>query len=687
MCFSKHIGLFALLFFATVAQAQQKEAAIIILTKPKQDGVWIRWAPASTLYWQLGNKYGYTIERFTLTDNGDMVENATINLTPEPIKPYGEAQMASFSENSDEIAVIEELLYGERAKDSFRPDDISTVLKRNNELENSYGMAMLMCDISIDAAKAAGLFFKDDKAQMGKRYIYRIKIAHQPSNFTIEPGVVVVNAKEEQALMQFTDVGADFGDKTVTLSWSTLLHKGMYSAYHIERSEDGKNFKRLTDLPYVHMSEALESETAYFVDSLDANQITYHYRINGITPFGETGPYSNTVSGAGKDNLFGFLVIREVKPQDNKNVKLVWEFPVQLEDQIGGFLIGRSSTPNGPFSDISKKILPRDIREFVDITTFNNTYYILKAVDENGLEVSRSFPYLVQFEDNTPPAVPQAIRGVVEKTGVAKIEWQANTDSDLLGYRVFRSNSLNEEFIEVTKEILTSPAFIDTVNIKVLNKQVYYNVVAVDKNYNTSDYSAPLVLDKPDIIPPALPVFIKTEISKDTLYLEWVNSVSDDVAKYELTRMEKNGSIKKMIMTWGPGRLKTNFKETALSSGNNYQYKITAFDSAGNSSEALSKIIFFENGIRQAVSNIKVGADREKKQIDIQWKNGSPAVKCLIYRRKGENALTLYQTLEGNVEAFTDKNVTMNNAYEYKLQLVYDKGIKSMISEGIKIKY
>src|SRR5690606_10798794 len=136
-----------------------------------------------------------------------------------------------------------------------------------------------------------------------------------------------------------------------------------------------------------------------------------------------------------------------------------------------------------------------------------------------------------------------------------------------------------------------------------------------------------------------------------------------------------------------PGRLKTNFKETALSSGNNYQYKITAFDSAGNSSEALSKIIFFENGIRQAVSNIKVGADREKKQIDIQWKNGSPAVKCLIYRRKGENALTLYQTLEGNVEAFTDKNVTMNNAYEYKLQLVYDKGIKSMISEGIKIKY
>src|SRR5690606_17770868 len=122
---------------------------------------------------------------------------------------------------------------------------------------------------------------------------------------------------------------------------------------------------------YVHMSEALESETAYFVDSLDANQITYHYRINGITPFGEIGPYSNTVSGAGKDNLFGLLVIREVKPLDKKNVRLAWEFPTQLEDQINGFKIGRSSTPNGPFNDISKKILPRSTREFNDITTFN----------------------------------------------------------------------------------------------------------------------------------------------------------------------------------------------------------------------------------------------------------------------------------------------------------------------------
>lgn len=686
MNFQKAIGLIIVFVAVHFAQAQEKEA-VVILTKSKKDGVWIRWAPTDPTFWRLGNQYGYTIERFTLLDDGELEEGSKAMLTDTPLKPYSPSQIEKLAETSDEVAVLEELLYGEGADPSFSASDISSVLQKSNELENRFGIAMLMCDLSATAAKAAGLFWKDTDVKIGKRYIYRIKIAYESASFPISPGVSVTSVTEEVPLLPINDVKAYFEDRSVTISWSTLLHKGVYSAYYIEKSSDGKNYNRISDLPYVHMSEALDAETAYFVDSLEANQKTFYYRISGISPFAETGPYSNIVSGEGKDDLFGLLVIREAKALEGKRVSLAWEFPVELEKQVAGFVVSKSPTPNGPFTDVNKKNIAKNIRIYEDETSFNNTYYILKAVDKEGLEVSRSFPYLVQFEDNTPPAVPQALKGIVENTGLTKIEWQANNDPDLLGYRVFRANSLNEEFVEVTKEILTSPSFMDTVNIKVLNKPVYYNVVAVDKNYNTSEYSAPLALTKPDIIPPAAPVFTKVDFSKDTLYLEWINSVSEDVAKYELTRMEKDGSIKKVIMSWSPGRLKTNFMETALSSGNNYQYKITAFDSAGNSTEALSKIIFFEKGFRQAVSNIKVGADREKKQIDIQWKNGSPAMKCLIYRRKGENALTLYQTLEGNVEAFTDKNVTMNNDYEYKLQLVYDKGIKSMISEGIKIKY
>lgn len=90
--------------------------------------------------------------------------------------------------------------------------------------------------------------------------------------------------------------------------------------------------------------------------------------------------------------------------------------------------------------------------------------------------------------------------------------------------------------------------------------------------------------------------------------------MSDDVAKYELTRMEKNGSVKKLIASWTPISSKNTYKELSLSPGNSYQYKITVYDSAGNSSEDLSRLIYFETGYRDAISSITVAIDRKGKE-------------------------------------------------------------------------
>src|SRR5690606_31469474 len=119
-----------------------------------------------------------------------------------------------------------------------------------------------------------------------------------------------------------------------------------------------------------------------------------------------------------------------------------------------------------------------------------------------GHERTRSFPYLVQIADDTPPAIPGEIHGEIDSTGTVVLQWKANADADLLGYRVFRSNSPSDDPIEVTTRILSENTFLDTVKVRVLNREVYYRVVAVDQNYNTSEYSARIVLHRPDIIPP-----------------------------------------------------------------------------------------------------------------------------------------------------------------------------------------
>lgn len=293
----------------------------------------------------------------------------------------------------------------------------------------------------------------------------------------------------------------------------------------------------------------------------------------------------------------------------------------------------------------------------------------------------------MQIEDTTPPAVPVGLKGEVDKNGKVTLTWDANTDADLIGYRVFQSNSPREEFMEVTKSILSQPAFTDSININILDKKVYYSIVAVDKNYNPSEYTPYIGLNRPDVTPPVAPVFTQAEIKDGKVVLAWENGRNDDAAKLELTRIEKDDRTHRGIISWSSPTFDTAYTEPFLTQGKTYRYKLTVTDSAGNSSETLSREIFYETGVRSPVKEMQISVTREKKEIVLKWKNDSPALKCFIYRRKNDAALTLYQTIEGNIESFTDKAITANNTYGYKVQLVFAKGVKSLISDEIATDY
>src|SRR5690606_17086576 len=145
---------------------------ISVLAKSKQDGLWLRWAPVDPIFWKLGNKHGYTIERITLKADGEVEPNSKIILTPSPIKPISAQEFEVIGERSDEAATLGEILYGEDANQTLSGNDFGEVLNQHNSLENSFGIAMLMCDLSLDAANAGGLFYKDVSAKRGSRYVY-----------------------------------------------------------------------------------------------------------------------------------------------------------------------------------------------------------------------------------------------------------------------------------------------------------------------------------------------------------------------------------------------------------------------------------------------------------------------------------------------------------------------------------
>lgn len=676
--------LYCFLFCCHVVMAQSPPHAIQVISHAKSDSVLLRWAPTDLTAWQLGNKYGYSIERFQLTADGTLQSSVPVKLHA-CVKPFSKEKLTQLAATHEEAALIQELIYSE--EEPLKETGPASILQKHDDLNNRFGMALLACDLMPGIAQAAGLFFSDTTAQAGARYIYKIALARITPNLKIEPGVIVVDVQPAKPLQPFNDLTATFKDKTVTLSWPLMLHKGVYSAYSIERyDEQEEQFKSISGLPYIPMHESSVHEQAHFVDSLVNNAQTYQYRVRGITPFGETGPPSNIVTGTGKDDLSGSIIIRQAIPEKDKII-IRWEFPMAFENVIGGFIVRKSETADGPYQDVTTKKLSPATREFSEAAPVSSRYYQIKAVDANDQELSHSYPYFVHVEDNTPPAVPVGLTGKIDSTGLITFSWKNNTDADLLGYRLFAADDARQEFVEVTREIVLDTTFTDRVNINVLNKDVFFKIVAVDRNYNTSEYSSYVKLVKPDKIKPIAPVFSSITLTKEGVVLSWISSSSNDVARHVLLRKEKGKNDAAQLLAWFAQERTATFTDKTVSPGKKYQYTLQAYDSADNFSAVTSGDIYSGIAIHEAVTDLVATIDRAKKIITLRWKYDKPFIKVNIYRRKGNEPFSMYESISYTPREFMDKQVVVNNVYSYKIQLVLDTGARTELSKELKVSF
>jgi hypothetical protein len=92
----------------------------------------------------------------------------------------------------------------------------------------------------------------------------------------------------------------------------------------------------------------------------------------------------------------------------------------------------------------------------------------------------------VPAEDITPPQVPTGLDIAQSDTG-AFVTWNANTEADLAGYRLFRSGRADSDFKPVSERLITTNQFYD----QPYRPELYYAVSAVDEFGNESAMSAP----------------------------------------------------------------------------------------------------------------------------------------------------------------------------------------------------
>ena len=144
-----------------------------------------------------------------------------------------------------------------------------------------------------------------------------------------------------------------------------------------------------------------------------------------------------------------------------------------------------------------------------------------------------------------------------------------------MGYAIQFSNDSSHVFAVVTNKPVLTNSYTDTIMIRTLTERIYYKVVAIDKNFNYSDLSPYLALQRPDVIAPSAPLFTEYKRDTNSITLYWLNSTSKDVVKHILYRKAENTSSWTMIESQLKNKgISSSFIDKKAEYGIQYEYKI-----------------------------------------------------------------------------------------------------------------
>jgi fibronectin type 3 domain-containing protein len=707
-------GLILMTGFAEMAAGQTATAGktkdpvhlhVRVLAKAYEDSIVLRWAPENAVAWTMGKDSGYRITRIDYSDPARPVSRI---LSAAPFKPLTLEQMkASLDRNNKYAAIAAQAMYG----NDFRmtrdqPKAFAKQVKQGHDAMNfRYSFAMQAADFSPPVASALALRWVDREVKKGEKYIYVITVLGGNKNYVVDSAAAYIADIRSSSDPSPEGLKAFGFDRQVELHWNRR-QMGNFSAYFVERSGDGgKTFGSLTKLPYyapdqpppnvrkdtsLRKAASLLRDHQIYFDSIPQDYKVYTYRVRGINAFGELSPYSTPVTVQGRDlTAPSAPVIESATNTEGSEIRLSWAQRTVSTD-LAGYYISRGNAVKGPFYPMTKTLLPKDTRSFVDSAALPQVpnYYVVIAVDTaRNLSASPAYPgYLT---DTTAPAAPVAVKGTVDSFGVVQLSWAAGKEADLKGYKVYFGYSPRDEFSQVTRELLTDNRFIDTISMRSLNRRVYYKVVAVDKSNNHSAYSQPATVQKTVVIPPSAPVAGTVAVRRNTVNIDWIESRSEGAAGYEVFR---KGVGKDWVSV---ARLKQDrktsslhFTDTSIAANKDYYYTAQTIDSTGVRSERSFAVHVRSN--RQdslpAPNNLQAKWDGRTHKVSLSWQyKDTGDYFFIVYRSVGGGSLDAWHSFDKATQAGVDDPVT-GGTYAYAIRVVHrDKNAGSRIGRPVRV--
>ncbi len=691
---------------------------IAVEGKVYDDSIVIRWAPTTIDLWTKLKKSGYKVTREeTTTQNKDgriITSFDSYKVLADSIKPWSLQEIEANITPEDSMSMIAaQAIFGTSFGSKASPQNLDFV-SREKERQMRFGIALLMADRSSQAADLQGLRYVDTNIEKGKTYVYYVQAINSERQY--EGSTSLINDRNVNKRVNSFGIVPKNGINI--LFWPKFANK--FSGYWIDRSQDGgKTWVSLSKSPIVFIEQNnVQDDDLVMYDLDNKKKVTdpdafYYYlysdsiktdldltyRIRGLSPFSDmTEP--EIVSTNYIDRTpppIPQLVFNEV---DEKSgiASIEWNMGYEKDEMLDllGFTIWESIHPDSSYIQISD-FLPKETRSFTSEPLLKNRshYFIIQAKDENGNKIS-SFPIYMHYQDHESPAPPlDPIYTVDDSTGVVTLRWKANKELDMAGYRIYFSNSLTNEFTQLTSEPISRNIYYDTIQLITLTEFIYYKFQAVDKSTNRSEFSEILRVKRPDLVAPIAPLMDYPEITAEAIKLKWRTSSSTDVVQQILYRRLADAGQDWSVLFEMSNTKIDFFIDSTAKVEQLYEYTIRALDSVGHYSGFAfpAKGRRWFNGTGMEISNVTAVFDSKKRKVNLKWEYVSPNHEVLkdieyvfyIYRSIGDLELVRYKMIDGSNTIYIDADLKKDEVYNYTIKVVYKNGKSGPLTEPVTV--